>query len=60
MPEGRQVLDDLAAPLDVVEDDAGEPRELAVHEDDRTLCGDLLEVLVGQTARGEDEAVDGG
>ena len=56
--ERGQVRDDLAAALDVVEDHAGQARELAADQHDRALAGDLLEVLVGQPAGGEQEPVD--
>ena len=58
MAERRQVRDDLATALDVVEDDAGQAGQLAADQHDRTLGGDLLEVLVGQPARGQQEPVD--
>ena len=58
MTERGQVRDDLATALDVVEDHAGQTRELAAHQHDRTLGGDLPEVLVGQPAGGQHEAVD--
>ena len=56
--ERGQVRDDLAAPLDVVEDHAGQARQLAADQHDRALGGDLLEVLVGQPARRQQEPVD--
>ncbi len=58
MAERRQVPDDLATALDVVEDHAGQAGQLAADQHDRALGGDLLEVLVGQPARRQQEAVD--
>ena len=57
--ERGEVGDDLPAPLDVVEHDAGEPGHLPAHEDHGTLVRDLPQVLVGQPAGGEEESVDG-
>jgi hypothetical protein len=52
------VRHDLVAPGDVVEHDAGETSELAVHEHDRTLVRDLLQVLIREPAGREKETVD--
>jgi hypothetical protein len=58
MAERREVIHDLAAAGDVVEDDAGETGKLPVHEHDGPLRRDLLQVLVREPAGGEQEPVD--
>ena len=59
MAQRGQVGHDLTTALDVVQHHAGETRELPAHQHDGALGGDLVEVLVAQTARREHEAVDG-
>ncbi len=54
------MLDDLVTAHHVVEHHAGQAVELAVHQHDRPLAGDLLQVLVRQPARSQDEAVHRG
>ena len=59
MAQRGEVRHDLAATLHVVQHDAGEAGQLAAHQDDGTLGGDLAEVLVGEPTGGQDEAVHG-
>ena len=60
MAQRGEVLYDLVTPLDVVEDHAGQAGELTADQHDRALDRDLVQVLVGQPAGGEHEAVDRG
>jgi hypothetical protein len=60
MSQRGEVLHDLATPLCVIEDDAGETLELAAHQHDGSLGRDLPEVLIRESAGGEDEPVDRG